>query len=422
MSRPVISVRELGKLYQLGIDHSHDTLRDQIAHGTRAFLRRVLRKHETNGSEPEVDDFWALRDVSFDVEQGDVVGVIGRNGAGKSTLLKILSEITEPTLGEVRVRGRVASLLEVGTGFHPELSGRENIYLNGAILGMSKAEITRKFDEIVAFADVDKFLDTPVKRYSSGMYVRLAFAVAAHLDPEVLIVDEVLAVGDLQFQRKCLGRMHDVSRGGKTVIFVSHNLPAILSLCKKCIFLDSGTLRDYAPTSDAVTTYLNTTSNLAKLDLADREDREGNGEIRCTHLALADTQSRSITRVQPRAPFIIDITYKSSIGADAVNVSVDVDTADGNRVTTLWSGFLNQTFTVRPGVGTFRCHVEGLDLRPARYLINLLIGFHGGRYDFVRAAGVLEVETVDIYKTGQVPENAHGPMLSFYTWEQPQAV
>src|SRR5512144_1441105 len=226
----------LGKRYQIGQSgrQAYSTLRDVLASGVR---------RGSGSSKPEsTAEFWALRDVSFEVNQGDVIGIVGRNGAGKSTFLKLLSRITEPTTGRIKLRGRVASLLEVGTGFHPELTGRENIYLNGAILGMSRGEIARKFDEIVAFAEIDKFLDTPVKRYSSGMFVRLAFAVAAHLEPEVLIVDEVLAVGDADFQRKSLGKMSDVAKGGRTVLFVSHNLAAIRRLCSHAFLFESGKL------------------------------------------------------------------------------------------------------------------------------------------------------------------------------------
>jgi lipopolysaccharide transport system ATP-binding protein len=236
MAEPVITVENLGKRYRLTHEARLDTLRDALTHGIRGLLR--LGK---SGNETTTEDFWALRDVSFNVNQGDVVGIIGRNGAGKSTLLKILSRITEPTTGRIRIRGRVASLLEVGTGFHPELSGRENIFLNGAILGMSRAEIRRKFDEIVAFAEVERFLDTPVKHYSSGMYVRLAFAVAAHLEPEILIVDEVLAVGDAAFQQKCLGKIRSVaSNEGRTVLLVTHNPSIVLSLCNRAFYLQNG--------------------------------------------------------------------------------------------------------------------------------------------------------------------------------------
>lgn len=249
MSAPVISVRNLGKQYHLGAALAHDTLRDQLAHLVKSLGRRAPRR--------EAESFWALRDVSFDVQPGEVIGVIGRNGAGKSTLLKILSQITEPTAGEIRVRGRLASLLEVGTGFHPELTGRENIFLNGAILGMSRAEIKSKFDEIVAFAEVEKFLDTPVKRYSSGMYVRLAFAVAAHLEPEILVVDEVLAVGDAQFQNKCLGKMESVAKqGGRTVLFVSHNMTAVQMLCGRAVHLAGGRLVGVGPVEEQIRHYL----------------------------------------------------------------------------------------------------------------------------------------------------------------------
>ncbi len=255
MVQPIISVEHIGKAYKLGLrEEMYPTFREAIVGAATAPLRRF--RHLGVGGNQD-DMFWALRDVSFDVHQGEVVGIIGRNGAGKSTLLKVLSRITEPTAGRAVLRGRVASLLEVGTGFHPELTGRENIYLNGSILGMKKLEIDRKFDEIVAFAEVEKFLDTPVKRYSSGMYVRLAFAVAAHLEPEILIVDEVLAVGDAQFQRKCLGKMHDVAeRDGRTVLFVSHNLGAIRSLCASCMNIEQGRIVNSGDVDDVITTYL----------------------------------------------------------------------------------------------------------------------------------------------------------------------
>lgn len=240
MSSVVVSVEGLGKLYRVHHAVRHDLLRDRLAYLLKA-PARWLRRENKRAIADRDEAFWALKDVSFTVNQGEVVGIVGRNGAGKSTLLKVLSRITEPTVGRVRVRGRVASLLEVGTGFHPELSGRENIFLNGAILGMTRSEIVRKFDEIVAFAEVERFIDHPVKHYSSGMYVRLAFAVAAHLEPEILVVDEVLAVGDLQFQQKCLGKMRSVARSeGRTVLFVSHNTAAVAQLCSSGLFLESG--------------------------------------------------------------------------------------------------------------------------------------------------------------------------------------
>ncbi|MFQ4138584.1 ABC transporter ATP-binding protein [Nodosilinea sp. PGN35] len=257
MSYPVIQVENLSKRYVLGHSQGekYQSLRDTLSRGGR-HLRQRLSPRRRRASEPE-EAFWALQDVSFEINQGDRVGIVGRNGAGKSTLLKILSRITEPTAGRIRMRGRVASLLEVGTGFHPELTGRENIFLNGAILGMGKAEICRKFDEIVAFAEVERFLDTPVKRYSSGMYVRLAFAVAAHLEPEILIVDEVLAVGDAQFQNKCLGKMQDVAHSGRTVLFVSHNMAAVRQLCTSALYMQQGELLLAGSAEQVVSRYLN---------------------------------------------------------------------------------------------------------------------------------------------------------------------
>ncbi len=287
MSDTIVTVENLGKKYRIrhqAEGRKYVALRDVIAEKARGVFKKLKNtKAQKPKSEEDVnvsasrrlgvsssEDFWALKDVSFEVKRGEVVGIIGRNGAGKSTLLKILSRITEPTEGEVRLRGRVASLLEVGTGFHPELTGRENIFLNGAILGMHRAEIKRKFDEIVAFAEVEKFLDTPVKRYSSGMYVRLAFAVAAHLEPEILIVDEVLAVGDAEFQKKCLGKMQDVAKGGRTVLFVSHNLSAVQTLCKSCILLDRGRLVAKGNVGETVSRYLQSDSAPSGISVAEK--------------------------------------------------------------------------------------------------------------------------------------------------------
>ncbi len=263
MARPIIAVEELGKKYLISHQQEgkarYQSLRDSLGNGLRALGKR-LRRPFAPIERQKPEEFWALRDVSFEVQPGEVVGIIGRNGAGKSTLLKVLSRITEPTTGQLTLHGRVASLLEVGTGFHPELSGRENVYLNGTILGMSRAEISRKFDEIVAFAEVEKFLDTPVKRYSSGMYMRLAFAVAAHLEPEILIVDEVLAVGDAEFQKKCLGKMGEVARGGRTVLFVSHNMTAIQNLCQTVVMLRNGRFVGHGPSDEWVNRYLHETA------------------------------------------------------------------------------------------------------------------------------------------------------------------
>lgn len=286
MSDTVIRVENLAKKYVLGHQqegNSYKTFRGAITDAAKS-VGGALKSRGKKEASPTREEFWALKDVSFEIKQGDRVGFIGRNGAGKSTLLKVLSRITEPTSGSIRIKGRVASLLEVGTGFHPELTGRENIFLNGAILGMSKVEIKRKFDEIVAFAEIEKFLDTPVKRYSSGMYVRLAFAVAAHLEPEILIVDEVLAVGDVQFQKKCIGKMEEVGKQGRTILFVSHNLGVVQSLCTRGVLLGRGTVLADDTASVAVSTYLKTIEQASSQNLLERTDRHGKGQVRLSTL------------------------------------------------------------------------------------------------------------------------------------------
>src|SRR5690349_8569744 len=282
--KPVLEIRDVSKEYILGEQRARktDNIRELLERTVKAPFGRLWRGNG-QAAKVELRSFWALKNISFDINQGDVIGIIGRNGAGKSTLLKVLSRITSPTSGQVIVRGRLASLLEVGTGFHPELTGRENIFLNGAILGMRKVEISRHFDEIVAFAEVEQFLDTPVKHYSSGMYVRLAFAVAAHLNPEILVIDEVLAVGDLSFQKKCLGKMGEVSRGGRTVLFVSHNMAAIENLCSRGIVLHHGQMHYDGTASDAIQYYLKSLST-----------RSGTG-----HLVNLDGVGERVSRVAP---------------------------------------------------------------------------------------------------------------------------
>jgi lipopolysaccharide transport system ATP-binding protein len=290
---PIIEVENLSKRYRLG-QFNAQTMRDEIEQLFARFRKRgATRAGKLAG---ESSEFWALKDISFSLQRGEVLGIIGRNGAGKSTLLKILSRITEPTSGIAYIRGRVASLLEVGTGFHPELTGRENIYLNGAILGMTRAEIRRRFDEIVDFSGVDKFIDTPVKRYSSGMYVRLAFAVAAHLEPEILIVDEVLAVGDIEFQKKCLGKISQVATGGRTVLFVSHNMTAIQALCERSILLRNGQLASIGATADVIDLYLSSSlgGRAAQSDLV-RLRRKGAGKVRFRSIAFFDQNGRITT-------------------------------------------------------------------------------------------------------------------------------
>lgn len=288
--KPIIEVKHLSKQYNIGVDRTYKTFCDSFTSAVRHPLKTLKESHKPN------DTFWALKDVNFEVERGDVVGIIGRNGAGKSTLLKILSRITYPTEGEITMRGRVGSLLEVGTGFHPELTGRENIYFNGAILGMKKREIDEKFDEIVKFSGVEKFLDTPVKRYSSGMQVRLAFSVAANLDPEILVVDEVLAVGDAAFQKKCLGKMSEVAEGGRTVLFVSHNMGAVQNLCTTCILLENGETKMIGNTIDVVQAYIADSESNAEIPLSKRIDRTGNRNVKITGLTINNEEGNNLIK------------------------------------------------------------------------------------------------------------------------------
>jgi lipopolysaccharide transport system ATP-binding protein len=328
----VIRVEALGKRYSIRHqrDGGYKTLREALTGRAKRLFQRnghsaarsPISQLPSSTTSPRTskEDFWALKNVSFEVKRGEVVGIIGRNGAGKSTLLKILSRITEPTEGKVRIKGRVASLLEVGTGFHPELTGRENIYLNGAILGMNRAEITGKFDEIVAFAETQRFLDTPVKRYSSGMYVRLAFAVAAHLEPEILVVDEVLAVGDAEFQKKCLGKMSEVSRGGRTVLFVSHNMVAIQRLCSRAMFMDQGCLKQAGSVSDVVASYISTGAG---------DNYVASGDRAGPYVACAKLLTEA-----PRTDREIQILvqWKLPVAIRNIKIGVGFNTSDGQRI------------------------------------------------------------------------------------------
>ena len=337
MSTPAIVVENLSKRFMIGAARRPDTLRDRLSGALGSSWRRLQGRPNPAARSGGDEEFWALREVSFTVEPGRVVGIIGRNGAGKSTLLKILSRITEPTQGKIRMRGRVASLLEVGTGFHPELTGRENIFLNGAILGMSRAEIRRKFDEMVAFAEIGPFLDTPVKRYSSGMYVRLAFAVAAHLEPEILIVDEVLAVGDIAFQKKCLGKIQAVSSGeGRTVLFVSHNIDAVRRLCQSAILLSAGRVQAIDQTQRVLNLYLHDhfAAEPLRVPAPDAQARE---RAYTTSVALeaADGAARSVVAVGE--PWRVRVGFRTCRDYGQFVVGLGVVAADGTPAQTAWS-------------------------------------------------------------------------------------
>jgi lipopolysaccharide transport system ATP-binding protein len=362
MSDTIIRVENLGKRYRIqhhAEKQRYTTLRDVI---TKKFKSLFHTRDSKPGTRNSVEDFWALKDLNFEIKQGEVVGVIGRNGAGKSTLLKILSRITEPTEGRVTLRGRVASLLEVGTGFHPELTGRENIFLNGAILGMHRAEIKRKFDEIVAFAEVEKFLDTPVKRYSSGMYVRLAFAVAAHLEPEILIVDEVLAVGDAEFQKKCLGKMQDASKSGRTVLFVSHNMATIQSLCPSSIILKGGRICFTGPTGAAVSEYLATGMHTNSLERPARKD----GRPTLTKVVINQVKCRATASID------IQITVTSSV-KQRCSLEILMFDSLGVPVGLASKGLLNpvESLVIAEGSQRFACRLELPRLARGAYRLNL---------------------------------------------------
>ena len=407
MAAPIIAVEALGKRYRIQHQHSREqyvTLRDVIARAASAPLRGWRRRADPVAAE----DFWALSEVSFDVREGEVLGIIGRNGAGKSTLLKILSRITEPTAGRVVMRGRAASLLEVGTGFHPELTGRDNIFLNGSILGMSRAEIARKFDAIVAFAGTEKFLDTPVKRYSSGMYVRLAFAVAAHLEPEILIVDEVLAVGDAEFQQKSLGKMGEVARSGRTVLFVSHQMAAVQHLCTDAMLLMGGRVTARGAVDGVIRQYLAGAQEL--IDLSGITQRQGSGAIRFTGVTLKDGAGRTVNGLTsgPEAQIDLALTCAGSRPARGVRVGVGFDDHLGYRVATLSTHLSGADIPeLPPGQHVVSLWLPRVPLAPGRYGLTLYASADGETADWLLNAGSFSVDGGDFYGTGQLP--AAGP-------------
>jgi len=394
MTDLAIRVSNLSKLYRIGQLDTHKTLRDVLSNTAKRPVQMVQSWIKGNGApKPTNNTIWALKDVSFEVKHGEVVGIIGRNGAGKSTLLKILSRITEPTTGRVEGYGRVGSLLEVGTGFHPELTGRENIYLNGAILGMKKVEIDHKFDEIVAFSEIEKFLDTPVKRYSSGMYVRLAFAVAAHLDPEILIVDEVLAVGDVQFQKKCLGKMQDIAQGqGRTVLFVSHNMDAIQRLCSRCLMLEQGKLITQGDPASTVLQYISGNFHQTQpnqwIDVSNVK-RKGTGEARFVAIKYGSHNEAVSLHPYPNGPLEILLVIESDSYRSVAALAVTIYNKTGTKLVNAEIASIGQVIHLQKGHNIVRLLIEKLHLNPEIYTLGLWLNRTG------RSLGATPLDNVE---------------------------
>ena len=415
----IISVEHLSKVYRLGAIGGA-TFKDDFSRWWARSLGRSdpLQKHGEDGrAVPGGGEFLALDDVSFSLEEGDLLGIIGRNGAGKSTLLKILAQVTSPSSGEVKIRGRIASLLEVGTGFHPDLSGRENIFLNGAILGMTKAEIRRNFDGIVDFSGVEKFLDSPVKRYSSGMYVRLAFAVAAYLESEILIVDEVLAVGDTQFQKKCLGKMSDLAKSGRTVLFVSHHMAAIANLCRRGVFLRDGEVQCFGTQTEAITQYLASTGP-PQGSLGERADRTGSGAMRLTGLEITDRNATPLAAVSSGQDVAIRLQFATEPSRRLSNVvaGILVTTPHDVPVFLQHNKLSGDDFGALPATGTFVCEIPNLPLPPGTYHLSCSLMIGDDYLDMVTDAGELTVIDGDFFGTGMIAPATHGACLVAARW------
>jgi lipopolysaccharide transport system ATP-binding protein len=417
MSDTVVNVENLGKRYIVGHQRSKDDgLRHVVEAAVRAPVTWLRSRCEQTSKLKE--EFWALRDVAFSIKQGEAVGIIGRNGAGKSTLLKLLSRIMEPTTGQIRYKGRISSLLEVGTGFHPELTGRENIFLNAAILGMRRSDIARKFDEIVAFSEVEKFLDTPVKRYSSGMYVRLAFGVAAHLEPEILLVDEVLAVGDATFQKKCLGKMGTVVQEGRTVLLVSHNMAAISSLCTRALLIESGCLEHSGPPQSVIEEYLSRSRANAALAVSARKDRKGNGRVRFTNVSVLNDRHEVVETVSSGQDISISLEYeiRDSETLDNAIVQINFSGVLGQPLFACLSRASNRgSLALAPGARVL-CHIPRLPLMSGIYTYSIWCKVGETLEDLVSDAGKLSVAEADYFGTGKLPPNRVGDFLVAHTW------
>jgi lipopolysaccharide transport system ATP-binding protein len=406
-----IVVEKVSKMYLLGAARQEGMLREQLVN----FVKHPFAKRSA-----EAETIWALRDVSFSVQQGEVVGLVGRNGAGKSTLLKVLSKITSPTSGRVKVTGRVASLLEVGTGFHEELTGRENVFLNGSILGMKKREVESKLDEIVAFAGVERFIDTPIKRYSSGMRLRLGFAVAAHLDPDVLIIDEVLAVGDAGFQKKCLTVMEDLRKGGRTVLFVSHNMAAVENLCSRGIWIDNGGIREDGETHHVIESYMSTFAEAQQTaaDLTRIESRQGSGEIRYTGISFLSMDEEPQPLTRSGDSIRLRFFYHANQPILHPSFGFRLLTELGTLVTdtSTWHHSL-EIPEIAPGDGYLDLEIDFLNLLPGRYNFSLWItGLGGVIYDGIEHCARIEIELANIYRSGKVIDGRFGIVFFPQRW------
>ncbi len=405
MSDIAIRVEHLSKQYHIqSANDRHDKLSDQLVDGLRSLFGRKCRPHVSQTS------FWALKDICLEVKRGEVIGLVGGNGAGKSTLLKILSRITEPTEGRAEIYGRMSSLLEVGTGFVGDLSGRENVYLSGAIMGMKKSEIDQRFDEIIEFSGVEKFIDTPVKHYSSGMYVRLGFSVAAHLEPEILIVDEVLAVGDAVFQQKCMGKMGDVAKEGRTVVMVSHNMAAIQGLCSECYLLKSGQLVARGDPRTVIEQYTAAAKSAQVIRVGERKDREGTAEIRFEEVAILDDNGRLIDHALCGQNISIAVSYRAvdDKPISRLDVHISFYTDLGQFMFTCSSEASGHPFDVLAPQGQVFCLIPELPLSPGRYSFNLYSTVRGEMADWVQQAGSLVVAAGDYFGTGQLKTHSQG--------------
>jgi len=411
MNQSIISARGVSKMFIIGNKKPYYTLRETISE----YVKNLFAKKK-------ITKFWALKKVSFDIKQGEMVGMIGGNGAGKSTMLKILSRITPPTEGKIEINGRITSLLEVGTGFHPELTGKENIFFNGCLLGMTTKEIREKFNDIVEFAGIDKFIDTPVKKYSSGMYVRLAFSVAAHLESEILLIDEVLAVGDTEFQKKCIGKIDDVTKKGRTVIFVSHNMALIKSLCKRCLLLKDGKIIFDGETDKAINKYLESYKTGSNA-LIDRKDRLGNKNAMVTKIDIVNLTHKNL-QFRMGDSIMVRLHYVNRIHKDIkrILVGITIKNQMGIRLFIQHNKLSGDKITLNADGGVLACTLPGLPLIAGRYYITYSFLEHealGGDYiDSIENAVSFDVEEADYFGTGELPHPEHGLYLMKGKWTQ----